>query len=87
MSVGDSGVRAFSMRLVLAWCQEHRLASSVTVRPAVRRRPLRRRATSSRAACADDDGDATLALTEELRAAIEAAPAAPSTRKEEPDVL
>ncbi len=30
---------------------------------------------------------ATLALTEELRAAIEAAPAAPSTRKEEPDVL
>jgi hypothetical protein len=30
---------------------------------------------------------ATLALTEELRAAIEAAPANPSTKKEEPDVL
>src|ERR1044072_8034272 len=57
MSVGDGGVLAFSIREVLAWCHPHRPASSTTDSPAPFRIARSRRATDSRAACAEDDGD------------------------------
>jgi hypothetical protein len=50
MSVALGAVCAFSMRYVLAWCQPHRSASSVTVSPALLRMSRSRWATTLHAA-------------------------------------